>query len=600
MNEARHLTETYRQLTSDARQLTQQLADIQAEGRAVKQQLASEGHLDLGSMSETLDTFANIEANNRQIDTLNSRYDAAAVRLAHAKLLIPQAYFAKILLDYGDGPEAFYLGKVGYADANAQDLIYDWRAPVADAYYANRNGATAYLANGRQIPVKVVGRTQFVIDHDQLIRAIDSQTAVGDPLLLEVLAQDRSGGLQEITATIQQEQNAIIREATHPVLLVSGVAGSGKTSVMLQRIAYQLFQHRGDWAADQILIITPNVAFGRYLKGVLPALGEAEAMSVTYPRLLAQLAKRVGIGGVEVNDEHLAAIDAALAKRWTRFVGRSGQQAWQQSNRKQSALSRLQRVWRWLQATKQVPTDKSGWLDIEALAEACQVPALSSLDQLYVWLQITNYQQSDLKAVFIDEAQDYDDGMWRVIRSIFAKSELTIVGDPQQKLIGKPVEIAAYFASRSVILRQLTTSYRATGAITATFAQYAGATWANQIKAVQAPGLRPQTITAAQLSQTLTDFQATATQSIAVITPDSTQAKQLAQMLDGQLLVANGQKTVSAGVNIMPLTVAKGLEFDFVVVWAWSSDYYQDPEFGSQRRYVATSRGSKQLVLVAN
>ncbi|WP_243680572.1 hypothetical protein [Lacticaseibacillus manihotivorans] len=128
MDEIQHLAEIYQQLTTDVQDLTQKLADLQVEGRAMKQQLATEGHLDLGSMTETLDTFASIEANNRLIDTLNSRYDAAVVRLAHAQLLVPQAYFAKMSLDYGDGPEAFYLGKVGYADVDAHDLVYDWRA----------------------------------------------------------------------------------------------------------------------------------------------------------------------------------------------------------------------------------------------------------------------------------------------------------------------------------------------------------------------------------------------------------------------------------------------------------------------------------------
>lgn len=107
MDEIQHLAEIYQQLTTDVQDLTQKLADLQVEGRAMKQQLATEGHLDLGSMTETLDTFASIEANNRLIDTLNSRYDAAVVRLAHAQLLVPQAYFAKMSLDYGDGPEAF-------------------------------------------------------------------------------------------------------------------------------------------------------------------------------------------------------------------------------------------------------------------------------------------------------------------------------------------------------------------------------------------------------------------------------------------------------------------------------------------------------------
>jgi hypothetical protein len=110
MDETQHLAEIYQQLTTDVKDLTQKLADLQVEGRAMKQQLATEGHLDLGSMTETLDTFASIEANNRLIDTLNSRYDAAVVRLAHAKLLVPQAYFAKMSIGLRGWTRSFLFG----------------------------------------------------------------------------------------------------------------------------------------------------------------------------------------------------------------------------------------------------------------------------------------------------------------------------------------------------------------------------------------------------------------------------------------------------------------------------------------------------------
>lgn len=595
--EAAHLAVLYAQLKQDIAALQTQLATIGETGRQMKKDLAAEGHLDLSSYSETLESFASIEANNRQIDALNARYHSAALRLAHARLLLPQGYFAKLTLDYGDGdPEAVYLGKVGYADADANDLVYDWRAPVADAYYANRIGATTYPANGRDIAVLVVGREQFVIEHDRLVHAVQTKAAIGDPLLLATLAQDRSGGLQEITATIQQAQNAIIREHTHPVVIVDGVAGSGKTSVMLQRVAYQLYQHRGEWTPENILILTPNVAFGRYIRGVLPALGEAEPMSVTYARFVQQLAQRFGLTVDVSDDAQLPAVAAAMQRPLADAPVGVPASAYGQSASTAPFVVRMQRVWRWLAATKQLPEDFATWLDWDALAAQWQLPPLSAYAKLYVLLGITDYHQDTVAALYVDEAQDYPAASWLVLAQVFAKAAVTIVGDHRQRLSGEAVDYAAFFAARHPRQLALTTSYRATGAITQTFAAYAG-DWA--IAAVQPMGPKPRHGAAGDWPKLLAEIPATAKQSIAVIAPDAATAAAVhAELKAGQLLAADAHATVVPGLNVMSLATAKGLEFDHVVVVGWQTPYYQDATYGDNRRYVAASRGTKTLTLI--
>jgi len=594
-----HLQQLYQQLSQDIPILTQQLAELGQTARDVKRDLSSDGHLDLGTYTETLDTFASIEANNRQIDTLNARAQTAATRLAHAKLLLPQAYFARVNLAYdSDEAEDFYLGKVGYLDAAGNDLVYDWRAPVADVYYANRIGATSYQANGRKIPVTVNQRQQFVIDHDRLIQAVDSQMAIGDPLLLAVLAANRSGGLQEITATIQTEQNAIIREQGHAIVLVDGVAGSGKTSVLLQRVAYQLYQNRHDWTPADILIITPNVAFSRYIRGVLPALGEAEPLSTTYLNFIQSLGRRFGLEISSLADNHLSILAELIQAPHPVVPTGLTAKAYSQTKTTDSFIKRMQHAWRWLQATDQTPSDVSQWLDWSALAKSWSLATLTPYDQLYLLVQITAYTQTTTAALFVDEAQDYDADVWLLLAAVFKKSQLTIVGDHRQRLIGTAPQLNTFFDHHQTISLKLTTSYRATGAITNYFSQFAG-DWTTAIQAVQPQGLTPNHVPAIDWA----NFQAApdlpADQSLAIITPTAAEAIQLAKHFSSaHLLTANDRQTVQTGINILSLSVAKGLEFDQVIVTGWESAFYQDAQFGQNRRYVAASRGTKTLTLV--
>ncbi|MFC6293772.1 UvrD-helicase domain-containing protein [Lactiplantibacillus daoliensis] len=594
-----HLQQLYQQLSQDIPILTQQLAELGQTARDVKRDLSSDGHLDLGTYTETLDTFASIEANNRQIDTLNARAQTAATRLAHAKLLLPQAYFAKVNLAYdSDEAEDFYLGKVGYLDAAGNDLVYDWRAPVADVYYANRIGATSYQANGRKIPVTVNQRQQFVIDHDRLIQAVDSQMAIGDPLLLAVLAANRSGGLQEITATIQTEQNAIIREQGHAVVLVDGVAGSGKTSVLLQRVAYQLYQHRHDWTPADMLIITPNVAFSRYIRGVLPALGEAEPLSTTYLNLIQALGRRFGLAISSLADNHLSVLADLIQAPHPAVPKGLTPQAYNQTKPTDSFIKRMQHAWRWLQATDQTPSDASQWLDWSALAKSWSLATLTPYDQLYLLVQITAYTQTTTAALFVDEAQDYDADVWLLLAAVFKKSQLTLVGDHRQRLMGSAPQLSAFFDQHQTINLKLTTSYRATGAITSYFSQFAG-DWTTAIQAVQPQGITPNHVPAIDWASFQTATNLPAGQSLAIITPTDAEAIQLAKHFsNAHLLTATDRQTVQTGINLLSLSVAKGLEFDQVIVTGWESAFYQDSRFGQNRRYVAASRGTKALTLV--
>lgn len=289
-NEAQHLQKVYQTLLVAESELSQFIEEKSQTGRTSLQEMAGEVRVNFDSYLDNLDTFSAIESLNRQIDQYNVQLDSAAATLAKVRRLLPAPYFGKITVDFleGQAPEAFYIGINGFTQGN-EALIHDWRSPIAELFYNNELGPSAYQVRGQVIPVETKQRRQLITDHDRLLNYFDTGTTIQDEVLLAALAEDHSREMQDITATIQKEQNQIIRDKNARVLLVNGVAGSGKTSTVLQRIAYLLYQNRERYTPEDMLILSPNQRFAQYIAGVLPALGEANPPTLTLLELLQTL-----------------------------------------------------------------------------------------------------------------------------------------------------------------------------------------------------------------------------------------------------------------------------------------------------------------------
>ena len=272
-------------------------------------------HFDLGN-GVNLETYAEAEALQRVIDEYNLSVDLNSERLAKARLLLKKPYFAKVVLQLrpGAAPRELYLGATGMTDERGRHFIIDWRAPVAETYYNQSNGKTSYTANGKTIQADLLLRRQFDITGNVLNACFDTTVAIEDPLLLASLSKSRSSKLGDITATIQREQNQVVRHEDVPVLLVNGIAGSGKTSVMLQRIAYLLYQERDTLRPDDVHLISPNPVFRDYIDNVLPNMGERNPQIETWDDLMNKL----GLGERGLGKNALAAdllrIDQELPK----------------------------------------------------------------------------------------------------------------------------------------------------------------------------------------------------------------------------------------------------------------------------------------------
>ena len=197
-------------------------------------------------------------------------------------------------------------------DEKCKNFIVDWRSPVAEVYYNQSTGKTTYKVDNRTITANLKLRRQFDITQDKLNSYFDTTVAIEDPLLLKTLSSAKGNVMHDITATIQKEQNAVIRHEDVPVLLVNGIAGSGKTSVLLQRIAYLFYQHRETLSPREVYLITPNPVFRHYISEVLPDMGEANPNTLTWADLMDALGLASHGLGQDAGGGALRAIDAGL------------------------------------------------------------------------------------------------------------------------------------------------------------------------------------------------------------------------------------------------------------------------------------------------
>lgn len=300
--EQAYLQHVYEQLLNSESELSELLERYETEGRAKLSMLASEVRLNFGNDSDTLETFANFETKSREIDQMNLRMETAASLLQKVRQLLKVPYFGKIAVDFLDGDagetEDFYIGRHGFAKEDSQHLIYDWRSPIAELFYNNDLGPSSYHVNKQRIDVSIEARRQLIVEANQLLNFFDTSVAIQDDVLLEALKQDATSQMTDITSTIQKEQNVIIRDTEHPLLLVNGVAGSGKTSTIMQRIAYLLYSLRSEITSDNVMILSPNRNFIDYISNVLPSLGETNPMNLTFRQLVDQYLIW------EIEDEH--------------------------------------------------------------------------------------------------------------------------------------------------------------------------------------------------------------------------------------------------------------------------------------------------------
>jgi len=161
-----------------------------------------------------------------------------------------------------------------YDPISKMNLIYDWRAPISGMFYDCELGKASYHSPLGEVTGDISLKRQYRIRNGKMEFMFESSLTVHDDILQKELSSNADDKMRNIVATIQREQNQIIRNEESQALIIQGVAGSGKTSIALHRIAYLLYTFKGNLSSKDILIISPNKVFADYISNVLPELGE--------------------------------------------------------------------------------------------------------------------------------------------------------------------------------------------------------------------------------------------------------------------------------------------------------------------------------------
>ena len=688
--EQAHLSKVYGQLQELERTASERLEANLAEIREYKSNMREEIAPDFEGDDLSMETYANVAAANSVIESFNLANDADVETINRLRLLLKKPYFAHIRLQIAGKPTVrdIYLGSTGMADELHRRIVVDWRSPVAEAYYNQDMGQTSYWANGREIKADLQLRRQFDIERDVLKCYFDTSVAIEDPLLLASLTSQRSSQLQAITATIQKEQNAVIRHENVPAMLVRGVAGSGKTSVLLQRIAFLLFRDRESLRADQVYLVTPNPVFKKYIANVLPELGEKNPNALTW----AELMELVGPGdrslGAETAAESLKCIDEGLKTLQLEpedmhdiVAGEhqllSAQQIWKTVERflgrtkpgprlccvvEEDLLDKLDARINQLATSAAMkdevttmdpdeqerifgrlvdPNDEedvadctrdyveqlgapyvemvenAGWLRLDRIGmRMLGASSLTAIEWLYLKVQLAGKVDEAAKLVVIDEVQDYSAAQLMVLARYFCNARFLMLGDENQAIW----EGTASFAQIEELFKdvrgtiatcELMTSYRSSPEITAVFTTLMKRDEGMNVSSVRRPG---HTVKFKECLDDEEYFQAleTALESgrnegglCAVIAGNGRRTRWLDRKLRDRMgelaprLMDGKGRLPEAGCVLLDLKLAKGLEFDRVIVADAQADEYGDDELSKHRLYTAISRATQHLTLVS-
>ena len=700
--EREHLAQTYAKLVELRDDMT---AEIEVSHMGIADELremSEEIRVDFVGEDETLETLAAIETLNFVIDTYNQNHDFTVDQLRRCLLLLQRPYFAKVTLKMRPGrpPRDIYIGAAGITDERQRPLIVDWRSPVAETYYNQEMGETSYSVDGRTRTVELLVRRQFDIRGDELRGYFDTTVAIEDALLLSALKSHHSEKLRAITATIQREQNEVVRHEDVPCLLVNGIAGSGKTSVLLQRIAFLFYRQRETLRPDQVALFTPNSVFQGYIDAVLPSLGESNPAIWTWHDFMADLglgqrgggegdspeslrALERGVDGLVLDDADFREISldgttllkasqvSSAARKFARFgvcprfSSLLKDELHERLERRISAMARseeaqeetlglsledqLEIFGEVLSPEDEAQTvgftrtylehrfgsahdliERGDWLRVDRIGmRILGKQGLTGAEWLYLKMLVTGDVSRETRYVLVDEVQDYTATQLIVLARYFSRAHFLLLGDERQAIREGTAsfdEVREIFSAShgGVEEIELLTSYRSSPEITDLFASLLSPDDRIRLSSVRRAGVAPRILefpgagtpdeddpeAAGRVREengrylrALRDEVAEAAGReglTAVVVRDRARANWLSRQLgDAAHLLGQGESLPADGVVLMELALAKGLEFDGVIVADAQEATYPDTPIARRRLYTAVSRAMHRVTIVS-
>ena len=680
--------------------------------------------------SHYAEDFAKLTEVNQYLSILESQtasYDGTVKQIENYRKMLSSPYFGRFDFSEGESEECekIYIGIHNLIDMKSHSIIvYDWRAPIASIYYEYELGDAEYSSPQGKETGKVLLKRQYKINDGKLLYFFDSSLKIDDEMLQQALCRSSSPKMRNIVETIQKEQNLIIRDTENELLIVQGVAGSGKTSIALHRIVFLLYQGLSTKLnSNNILIISPNEVFSSYIAGVIPELGEENVLQMTFGEICHNLLGDRGT--IEKRNEQLeflissSELESTFKKKKMDFKGSNafarilyraikhyeqkvhvfedvyydgkmieskqflrnfflngkiiGQTAERlkrlekiifdrihpiQRERVQKIVKRVQKMEGhefdykafgrllsikestelqkrvrkftevdYMEIYRLLFNDKSLFFelahglelpqDIEAILEStCDNLKKGFIEYedcaplLYLKLCLEgNEKFNEVKQVVIDEAQDYSPMQYQIFRLLFGKSRFTVLGDIRQAIdtegdLSLYDEVDSILGKKKSVHLFLNKSYRSSQEISA-FSQRI-LKQAQDCISFDRHGAEPlissledEGSMEAGIVEGIQAYVAEGFETIAVVckTVEATRKlySRIKDLVDVKL-ISEEEDQIEQGAVVIPSYMAKGLEFDAVIVHDASEENYCS-ELDRRLLYIACSRALHRLSL---
>lgn len=576
-------------------------------------------------------------------------------------------YFGRIVFSDGINKDNVYIGITHVTDDNNNYYVHDWRSPICNLFYDYEVGKASYMAPMGKIEGEITLKRQYTIKDGKLLHIFDNNTNIDDELLQEVLASADNDKMKNIVNTIQAEQNTVIRNTDDKNLIVQGIAGSGKTSVALHRIAFLLYKIE-NLNSNNVLIFSPNKIFSEYISNVLPELGESNTMQTTINDFLDMEIKefrhvetftafiersyqdRENYEFIKYKqsdrvyddiDEYInsmcekarflddlfmrdysytkSELDYMLNVRYEKFpLGERIKFMAEKisENNFNGSISRSKKIMRELYDRINIERDlvkiyidffNSRYSKIKKdISYIKNDKDMLHYDDacLYVYMKCKLYgynYNTYIKEIVIDEAQDYSLGQLKLISKIFRNASYTILGDINQTInpyyrYESLEDIKKILPDSKYI--ELTKTYRSSEEIVEYSNRVLGL---NHVTAIRRNKPVPvdEVVEGELNSQLRHDIDKCKLhgKSIAIITKNQDECDKIYKMLSdtGISKIDNSSKKFNRKFIVVPVYMAKGLEFDSVIIYTDKNNKYTKDE--KYLYYVAITRAQHKLIV---
>jgi len=595
-----------------------------------KQAMREEGKHAISSNLYSSDNFeALIELSQlatQASDSIN-KYESDIKKIAQLERFMNSPYFARIDFKFDDeeGIEKIYIGRNSIMDeAHFERVVYDWRAPISSLFYRFGTGEAFYEAPVGTITGNITLKRQYEINDGTLNFYFDADLQILDTFLRKMLTHNASTQMKSIVETIQRDQDLIIRNLSSDLMMVQGVAGSGKTSVALHRVAYLMFEGLTQRLTSQnIVIISPNALFETYISQVLPELGEENITSFLFDDLYDMILERPFQSKNHLYESLLSKAehdhpshlkDSLLFKMNQKCINALNQLDLKPNMTLDKIITLYKKLFSAPSDFERFIQNPADYTRLEAIraftnenlsSKTLRYEDASAL--VYLYLKANGYSDyRHIKQVVVDEAQDYYPLHFEILKCMFPNAQFTILGDINQT-IEKHETLSFYEGIQTILSKKNATlvtmdkSFRCTHEILEFSARFVDTVIQSYSRHAEVPQIvkRGHAADFEGLTKEIYTCRDYGYTSIGILCKSERKSHALFDKLRTKIdvkLIQSQSSSDIAGTFILPIYLSKGLEFDAVIIWDVDDVQYHTQE-DKKLLYIACTRALHRLNL---